>query len=97
MTLLQIKAKIYRYTGIYLAKSEEQIHMYCSPFKPGNYLYSLELSSWQIENGFHRHIGMYYKEVTKHKLMKNYTRHIIYSVLDYCSVVYVTLLIDLEK
>lgn len=95
MTLLQVKAKIYQYTGLYLARTEERVYMYCSAYRPGNALYSLELGSWQAENGFTRYIGKYHKEVVKHRLLKNRCRHVGYGVLNFIQIALHVLIQDL--
>ena len=72
MTLLKIKAKIYQYTGIYLAKKEEDKHVE----SVGGDKFGLKRGIWQCNHGFTRYAivntKFYPPRSFKRKLQKFY-------------------------
>lgn len=73
MTLLKIKAKIYQYTGIYLAEKEEQDFMagHINSNMP-----DLMRGMWQASNGFYTHMSDYrvFKNVPENIFVRIYYR-----------------------
>jgi hypothetical protein len=108
MTLLKLKAKIYQYTGLYLAKKEEDVAVRqfvstyyddmdnCFPFLEADDRH-IFIGSWQADNGFHRFGTPLWTKITMHRLRKNKARHAYYSVLGWLVGFYLQLRSDCEK
>jgi hypothetical protein len=101
MTLLKLKAKIYQYTGLYLARRDESVAMEVEFYKgfydltDNEFNESLFIGSWQATNGFCRHSNPLWSKITIHRLHKNKARHAYYSVLGWFVGFYLQLKDDL--
>jgi hypothetical protein len=86
MTLLKIKAIIYRYTGIYLAETEENVYIQSKEFwkewsermaHPENDMrprdiQGLMIGMWQARYGFVRHMSRLYFRSYKYRRFWNF-------------------------
>ena len=88
---LKIKAKIYQYTGIYLAKREETIAMnllfysgYYDKFDEEDKLFQedTEIGMWQCNNGFYTFMSKYSSPAMLNKIKGNKLRYYFYATLN---------------
>jgi hypothetical protein len=102
LTPLKVKAKIYQYTGIYLAKKEEYLATSSCrkyPLSDENNIFDLNMSigSWQADNGFCRLGNPFWTKRLLHKIKKNRARHVYYSVIGWFVGFYLQLKDDCAK
>jgi hypothetical protein len=102
LTLLKVKAKIYQYTGLYLAKKEEytatSLHRrYPLSDENNRFDLSLAIGSWQAANGLCRLSNPVWTKISIHRLRKNKARHAYYSVLGWFVGFYLQLRYDFAK
>lgn len=79
--ILKLKAKIYQYTGIYLARKEEAAYMdkVTSTKKSERSVY---VGLWQANNGFQSFRSKYRNKAVLKKLSGNIFKSMYYKVLD---------------
>jgi hypothetical protein len=104
MTILKLKAKIYQYTGIYLAKREEDIAMeidfyikFYDHTYPDDYEFQKDISigSWQADNGFYSFLSIFWDKATISKFKGNIIRYYFYSIINRICIIFKQLKVDL--
>jgi hypothetical protein len=80
--MLKFKAKIYQYTGIYLAQKEEDSYMLQFANQYGSIDYKIRLGSWQADNGFYSRMGKFRDRAVLNKFAGNTHKALYYKVLD---------------
>lgn len=95
---LKLKSKLYQYSGIYLAKKEEELaleqyikdnNIFKFPSRIAEDAFDVDcfIGSWQAEHGFYSHYTKFRTSARIAKLQKDKLKYYTYSFLDVIMVI----------
>lgn len=93
MKILKIKSKIYQYTGIHLAKKEEE--EFLDDDHENSQRLSLQRALWQVDHGFTSYQSRFRNWASYHRLLGNPVRYLLYRILNRVVIMYTQLKWDM--